>query len=534
LPPILRNIYRTMTMHKLMIAALSSAALLMPSVLPAAQNGHPFADWQQSRVNYRDTPYEGKSSCAAAWIPVAQGVVIQSSVLVPSTGDVPAHCRVDGTITGDIGFRLALPLKWNGRLYMYGNGGFSGEDADGPRELTSVAAGLSNGFAVVRTDTGHLASREPAASFASNPGKMIDHAYLAVHESIQFAKQAVIAFYGRQASKTYWQGCSTGGRQGVMSAQRYPDDFDGIAAAAPTLDWNNIMIKGLWTRLAFQGAGLTVGKMHTVFGAVMKKCDAVDGLKDGLIDDPRQCRFDPVKDVPHCTSTDTDSCLTDKQVDGLQRIYAGPKDSSGKPLFHSQSVGFENIATMAPFIAQPDGGNGLLSQMADSWMKYIIFGSKDYDTATYNFDLDPARGAAINSIMNPKPDLAAFEARGGKMLTYWGWSDTALNPQMGIAYYEKLENLYGADKLRSFYKLFMIPGVAHCEGGYGPGTIDALTPVIDWVEQGIAPQRLFARSAPQSQNPYTRAYCAFPERTRYKGKGDANDPANFECVPATR
>ncbi len=507
------------------------ATIICSGTIAHAQSGNPAALTTVGAVDYRQTPFAATTDCRALAAPLTEDVEIRSVRLVDAAGGVPAHCRVDGVIAPEIGFQINLPIQWNGRLYMFGNGGFAGEDVDAPAMKASRDAGIANGFAVARTDTGHLAAIEPGGSFARNPGKMVDHAYLAVHKTVQYAKSAISAFYGRAADYSYWQGCSTGGRQGVMSAQRYPDDFDGIAAAAPTLDWNNIMVKGLWTRQSFAGADLTVAKMETVFAAVKRKCDALDGLADGLIDDPRRCQFDAASDVRACKAgSDGADCLTSRQSQALNHFYGGPRDAQGRAYFHPQSVGAEPVSTFAPFAMMTDGAEGYLPKMADSWMANMVFANAQYDPASFNFSRDPALGNSVSEIMNPTPDLDRFHALGGKMITYWGWSDTALNPQMGISYYDKLSRRYGIDELQAFYRLFLIPGVAHCAGGYGPSSIDALTPVIDWVEKGIAPARLATHSPPGSAKPYSRSYCPYPTRTIYRGRGDTEDSENFECV----
>jgi len=444
---------------------------------------------------------------------------------------VPEHCRVDGVIPKEIGFQLNLPLAWNGRLYMYGNGGYAGEDVEAPNERLSRNTALANGFATARTDTGHLAAKEPLATFAVDPDKVVDHGYRAVHETVQLAKTLAASFYGSRPSFSYWDGCSTGGRQGVMAAQRYPGDFNGIVAMAPTLDWTSIMIKGLWNQSALEGTGLTIPKMQTAFQAVTEKCDALDGVRDGLIDDPRQCKIDPVRDFPRCGEVDHGAgCLTDRQAQAIQRIYDGPTDSSGKPLFVAQVPGSKDASTIGPFVLTQDGTPNRLTAFAESWMKYLAFKDPNYDPKTFNFDTDPQKIRTVDEIFNPTTDLAAFKAAGGKMITAWGWADNALNPQMGLRYYDEVRSRLGATETESFYRFFLIPGVAHCRGGYGPSEIDALTAVINWTEKGIASDRLPARLSVGGRVKYQRSYCAYPRVTRYNGSGDTEDPGNSSCV----
>ena len=316
----------------------------------------------------------------------------------------------------------------------------------------------------------------------------------------------------------------------MMAAQRYPDDFNGILAAAPTLQWSQIMMKGLWNRAALEGSGLTASKMSNVFKAVAAKCDAQDGLRDGLMDDPRQCRFDPASDMPRCAAgPEGAECLTNRQVDALQLIYSGPKNSRGEQLFVGQVPGSEDESTIAPFLILPDNAPNLLTVFAASWMKYLAFGDPNYDPKSFDFDRDPSRTGRVDEIFNPTADLSLFKERGGKMVTFWGWADNALNPQMGLNYYDRLRAKYGASETESFYRFFLVPGVAHCRGGYGPSEIDALTPVINWVEKGTPPERLPARLTKDGNVKYNRAYCAYPRTTQYNGSGSTEDPNNFSC-----
>jgi len=277
------------TVLGLSLAALSLGA---PTLGHANGNTYTFARAASSAVDYRATPYRPAMGCGDLGRPAA-GLARQRAELVAGSPGAPEHCRVDGVFQSGAGFQIYLPTAWNGRLYMFGNGGYAGEDAEAPREQASRARGLANGFVTARTDTGHLASAEPLATFAQDPVKLVNHGYQAVHDTVAYAKALAAAYYGNAPRYAYWDGCSTGGREGVMSAQRFPADFDGVVAGAPTLDWSSIMIKGLWDSRALKGSGLTFAKMNLVFQAVMSKCDTLDGVADGLIDDPRRCDFDP-------------------------------------------------------------------------------------------------------------------------------------------------------------------------------------------------------------------------------------------------
>ncbi|MET0278499.1 MAG: tannase/feruloyl esterase family alpha/beta hydrolase, partial [Pseudorhodoplanes sp.] len=408
------------------IVVSSAGAVLLLSSLPvhAAGNVNSFTRASAAKIDFRAAPFRPARDCASIAKETDGAIRIDSATLVPAKDDVPEHCRINGVIPAEVGFQINLPTAWNGRLYMYGNGGYAGEDAEAPLEQRSRGTALAHGFATVRTDTGHLAAKEPLGTFAVNPDKVIDHGYRAVHETVTLAKKLAETFYASAPKFSYWDGCSTGGRQGVMSAQRYPNDFNGIVATAPTLRWTDIMIKGLWNQKALDAGKLTPAKMRTVFKAVTAKCDAVDGSADGLVDDPRQCKFDPATDIKRCDAgADSDDCLTGAQSQAVQMIYDGPTDSKGNKLFVGQVPGSEDPSTQAPFMFMPDGTPNALTRYADSWMKYLAFRDSNYDSKSFDFDKDPQRIRKIDEVFNPTTDLAAFRDAGGKMITFWGWAD---------------------------------------------------------------------------------------------------------------
>ncbi len=525
--------------RRLAAASVCAVLLGLHSVDALAVRANPFGfdNSAQSSVNYTATPHVAAVDCAAMNKTMPDGVVLTAQ-LVAATAKAPEHCRIRGTIPAEIGFEFNLPKQWNGRLWMYGNGGFAGEDLDAPWEAQSREAGLSKGFATAHTDTGHLASKEPLATFAyKQPNKVIDHAYRAVHETLTLAKLAVGMYYSRAPSYAYWDGCSTGGRQGMMSADRYPQDFDGILAGAPTLRWGDVMIKGLSNQLALDSAPtLTVQKYNTVFKHVLAKCDAKDGVTDGLISNPAACDFDPAKDLPRCTGAVTDDCFTEAEVAAVSRIHNGPK-IKGQEYF-PQPWGIESNDLKAttwtatiPWLFSGGKGPSALTVMSDSFMKYLAFypnQDPNHVWKSFNFDTDPDRMAGINAILNPKPELEAFRARKGKILSYWGLADGALNPVMGTDHYAAVVGKMGLAETQNFYRMFFVPGVAHCWGGYGPHQIDGMTPLIEWVEGGKAPERLPAKLVENGVTKYNRAYCAYPKQTVHIG-GATEDPANWRC-----
>ena len=468
-------------------------------------------------------------------------IVSIAARVVPATADTPQHCRVVGMIRPEVAFEVNLPDRWNRRFYMSGNGGLAGDPVDAPMNPERGTA-LTNGFVMARTNTGHDARKEPSGSFVlSNPQKAIDYAYRAVHVTADTAKKIATEYYARPISFSYWSSCSNGGRQGLLEAQRYPDDFDGIVANAPWVDQTGFTLGAIWNQKALTEAPVPLEKIGLVAEKVMAKCDQLDGLKDGLIDDPRKCSFDPARDVPACSAgTDSPSCLTPAQAATIKKIYSGPM-SKGKPLFPGFMLGSEQVTT-APngttasawsnsiIPAQPDAKPADFN-LAEGVYKYLVLDPPNatYDTLTLDFDRGPELVARWSKLADAKDaDLSKFSKKGGKLIMTYGWADQILQPLMGIRYYESV--LAKDKKAADFARLFMVPGMTHCGGGIGPDRTDAVTAVIDWVEKGKAPDQLLASKVVNNQVVRSRPLCPYPQVARYKGQGSIDDAANFSCV----
>jgi hypothetical protein len=458
------------------------------------------------------------------------GVKITSTDMVPAAGTVPEHCVIRGKISPDIGFAVELPTDWNGRFYMVGNGVFAGNI-----EYDAMQMGLSLGYATASTDTGHDSSGDPLgaleATFAyNNPEAEIDYCYRAVHLTAVTAKEIIEAYYGEPPSYSYFIGCSTGGRQGMMEAQRFPLDFDGIIVGSPVLDFTGTAIWGIWNALALSGDGnIPLGKLKTLANAVYEKCDGVDGLVDGLINDPRDCTFDPAADLP------PDSFTSD-QVAALEKIYGGVKNSEGEVIFPAPPVGAEVFAGGASGWAMwviGMFGPSLQLMIGDSFVKYMAFEEDPgpgYDWTTYNFDTDPPKMAVISSILDATdPDLSEFKAHGGKIIHYHGWADMALNPFMSVNYYESVLDFLGVAETMDFYRLYMVPGMFHCMGGAGCDSVDWFTPLVSWVEDGIAPEELIGSHIEGGKIVRTRPLYPYPGVAVYTGSGSIDDAASFTC-----
>ncbi len=474
-------------------------------------------------------------------------VKIDSATLVAATPNAPEHCDVRGVIAPEAKFAVKLPTNWNNRFYMVGGGGFAGQ-----LSLPQMNPGLQKGFATATTDTGHDAAKEPLGTFAErradNPNadrKKLDYAYLAVHNTAVVAKQLIKAYYSDNPKYSYWVGCSTGGRQGLMEAQRYPEDFDGYVIGAPVLKISHEGMRGIWNAQAVStGAGaIAYDQLPRLAEAIYKKCDDMDGVKDGLIADPRRCQFDPLNDLPKCAVAGKD-CFTTAQRQGLQKVYGGVRNAKGKLLYPGQPLGAE-IAVPGPggqarsgWMGSIGGDGGMGLGFGETMMRFLAFEpqrGKDWSWKQFNFDTDPPQMTAFSKVIDAtNSDLSKLKKRGGKIIHYHGWADALVNPQMSVDYYESVLKKMGAKATAPFYKLYMIPGMFHCAGGVGCDRADWFTPLVDWVEKGIAPNEIAGARVQQNTTVMTRPHCPYPQVAQYKGSGDLNNAESFSCVSNAR
>jgi hypothetical protein len=517
-------------------------ALLVVSLLCATASqasAQAFANASRSLAKYAVADSMPAKPCEALSAYKGQGIVSIAARVVAATADTPQHCRVTGTITPEVAFEINLPDRWNQRFYMTGNGGLAGDALDTPTNADRTGA-LANGFVHARTNTGHDARKEAGGSFIlSNPQKAIDYAYRAVHATADAAKKIATDYYARPITFSYWNSCSNGGRQGLLEVQRYPDEFDGVVANAPWADQTGFTIGAIWNQKVLTDTPVPVAKLALIADKAMAKCDAVDGLNDGLIDDPRTCSFNPVTDVPACREgADAPDCLTAAQAMAVKKIYDGPV-SKGKPLFPGFMVGSEmmvpgpngavasNWGTIVP--AQP-GAKPADYNLAEGIWKYLVLDPPQPDADPLAIDFDKASKTVErwSKLADPKDaDLSKFRNSGGKLIMTYGWADQVLQPLQGVKYYEQVtaKNKNATE----FARLFMVPGMSHCAGGIGPDRNDAVTAVIDWVEKGKAPDQIIASKVTNNQVVRTRPLCPYPQVARYKGTGSIDDAANFSC-----
>jgi hypothetical protein len=479
---------------------------------------------------------------------------------------VPPHCEVRGisrpSPDSEITFEVWLPLTgWNGKYRQNGNGGFAGTIGS-----AGLADPLRRGYVAAATDDGHDATKMPQGTFAvGHPEKVIDFGYRAVHDTAEQAKAIAAAFYGTRPARSYFVGCSDGGREALMEAQRFPEDFDGIIAGAPASDWSHLFTSFVWNELALtkdDAHRIPAAKLPAIQKAVVAACDAGDGVKDGLVSNPRACRVDPA--VLACKGADSSDCLTSGQLDTLTALYAGPKNPrTGEQIYPGLvPSGAEALPANWPLWIWGTGpGRSVQVGFGGSYFRDLVFEQPAWDIRAIDFDRDVRTSdRKVGVVLDAtNPDLRSFRAHGGKLLQYHGWADSAITAFSSIEYYDGVQAFMSAapdprstsKPLDDFYRLFMVPGMSHCGGGVGPvrfgndatSTASAADPERDmfaalerWVEQGVAPDRLIG-SGPAPLDPaktMTRPLCRYPQQAIYKGSGDTNDAANFACTNPAR
>ena len=448
---------------------------------------------------------------------------------------LPAFCRIEATLTpspdSDIKVEVWMPAAgWNGKFVGIGNGVWAGTIS-----YFELGAPLSRGYAVAATDTGHTGNGLTADWAVGHPEKLTDFGYRAVHDMTVAAKAAVSDFYGSGPKLSFWNSCSTGGRQGLMEAFRYPEDYDAISAMAPANPMTDLMTQSLWTgyqAVRAPGAGLSPAKLAVAHKAYLAECDDKDGLKDGIVSAPQACRFDPA--VVQCKAGDAADCLTAEQVATLRAIYGGVRDpKTGKQLLQGYPPGSElQLAVMVsgkePF------------PVATSYFRMLVFGGQkgwDFTKFDYAGDTATARAYGAKTLDAPATGLGPFFAHGGKLLLSHGWADGLIPANNTVAFYGTLSKSIPAKAAQNQLRLFMVPGMNHCSGGEGPSAIDTLGTIDQWATSGQAPGRVIARrtasppGAPgPAQPPMTRPLCPYPQVARYKGEGPTDQAESFACA----
>jgi Tannase and feruloyl esterase len=489
---------------------------------------------------------------------MAAGAFVPPSMVGPGAPvslykTVPSFCRVAIESTpsadSDIKIEVWMPSSgWNGKFRAQGNGGFAGY-----MDYAGMGIAVREGYATAATDTGHSADLTDARWALGHPEKVADFGYRAVHEMTQAAKAAIKAFYRDSLRHSYFASCSNGGRQALMEAQRFPEDYDGILAGAPANFWTHLLTSALWDAQALTldpASYIPSSKLPAIAQAVNAACDAMDGVSDGIVNDPRKCHFDPA--LLLCKGADSDSCLTAPQVVALKKLYAGAHDSHGGAIFPGFLPGAEEGPEgWVAWITGSGPGKSLLFAFGTGFFANMVYARADWNYMSANIDeaVKAADERTAHDLNATDSNLAAFKARGGRLILYHGWNDPAISALNTIDYYNRVVKTMREKEVDSFVRLYIVPGMQHCGFGPGPhrfGAAGALKlpkpndaqhnielALEEWVENGAAPSTIVATKYtdddPAKDVKMTRPLCPYPESARYKGQGDSNDAANFTC-----
>lgn len=495
-------------------------------------DGPPPADVQQQKVACGDL---GPAQLDAAGTGPME---ITGRAVVAATAQVPEHCRIEGVLRPEAGSSIAFAVNvptsgWNGKFLVLGNGGYAGE---APR---AAGVELASGYATASTDGGHPAS-EGARAFFNDRVAEIDYGYRAIHLTTVAGKQITKALAGRQPERAYFNGCSTGGRQALMAAQRYPEDFDGIIAGAPALNLTGLAIEQNWSLRQFQKnnfAGNIFGKTTLLADAVKTACaDPADPLR--LIVRPERCSFD-VATLQCAPGQDPATCFTADQVAAVKAVYEGPKTTWGRQWYPGKPLGSE--PSWASWIvadsSDPARWSPLQGGFGFSFVNNLFFETdppQTYQWTDFNFDTDPYQRAFMSKILDAiNPDLTPLSARQAKLLIYHGTGDGLIGYQPTLDYFQQVQGTVGTGRTREFARLFLVPGMDHCDGfprgGVSVANATWLKTLEDWVEKGQAPESVAGRQHPRDTTAFTRPVCAWPQAATYKGSGDRLDAASYTC-----
>ncbi len=468
---------------------------------------------------------------------------VTSAQIIAASGKIPAYCEAVGYVMPTVGIQIHMPLEnWNGKFLEYGCGGFCGS-------LSNVAICdnlIARGYACIVSDMGHKSTGKDAAWAYNNLQGKIDFGYRATHVTALAGRAIATAFYKEAPKRSYFVGCSTGGRQALVSAQRFPYDFDGIIGGAPPVSQTGNGLGLVWTVQSLSPNNkplFTPAELLMVNKAVVAACDMNDGLKDGLIGDPRDCKFKPSSLI--CKAGKTDTCITQQQAEAIDKVYTGQQDSKGKPTFTGGSERGTEYS-WPDFLAGTDG----TPSSYDAWMheefRYMSFmpdPGPSWKLSDFDWERDRKRLGMIETLYSAgNPDLRHFKESGAKFIFYQGWLDRMVMPSQAVDYYESVVRQMGGEaNTQDFMRLFMIPDMDHCLGGPGADTIDYLSALEAWVEQGVAPDKLLAvKAKPDPANPdwrrafpvpesdilFSRPVFPYPVRTRYKS-GDPSKASSF-------
>jgi pimeloyl-ACP methyl ester carboxylesterase len=521
---------------------LPAAALLVSPSLAAGQGPRPAMPAQKIDSCAAMTGLALPNGKIEVATPVAKGGVVTTGGAMPGMPAAAEFCRVQAVLTpvpgSSIKVELWLPARaaWNGKLLGAGNGGF-GNNIAIPSLLMRGAVG--RGYASVGSDMGHTATSDVKAEWALGaPEKIKDFGWRANHLAAETAKRVVEAYYPAPLAASYFHGCSDGGREALMEAQRFPQDYDAIIAGAPAIPWTRMTSAFGANHVAASRPGFAIpnAKLKLLQAASLAQCDGKDGVTDGVIDDPRGCKFDP--GVLQCKAGDAADCLTAPQVETARAIYRGPVGPNGKPFYYGFMPGAEAVpGTWDLWLTGPDAQHGKFST---EFFRYMVHSDANWQLSSFDLLRDYALAKRLQggNLDADNPDLRGFFGRGGKLLMYHGWQDAAIPPENSIAYFERVQRA-GGKQARASSRLFMVPGMSHCLAGPGPNVFDALGTLDGWRQGGPAPETITATKYDSDISGYlgfpakpvrTRPLCAYPKVARWTGSGSTDDAANFRCV----
>ena len=501
--------------------------------------------YMSSQAPFAQTATRAGTACTDLTAMTIPDVVVHAAAVMPAGSftppgaktslELPAFCRVEATArpTSDSEIKIEIWIPsaagWNGKFQGVGNGGYQGSISYG-----AMAAALRRGYATASTDTGHAG--DDVIFGKGHPEKVVDFGWRAVHLMTDTAKLVIRTAAGRSADKSYFVGCSTGGHQAMSDAQRFPADYDGIVAGAPANNRIGQTFGFMWGWSATHRADgtpiLDQRALTLVTRAVVAACDSNDGLQDGLVDDPRECRFDPA--ALACTGSDTTACLTLEQIGAVKKVYDGATNPrTGEQIFSGWPRGSEAFGESAPqswrqYLINPP------EPMRIGVLRYFLFQDPAWPLRSLDYDRDYAYALErLPHLYAMNTSLSPFKQRGGKLISYAGWSDPVVPPQDTVAFYESVvKTMGGGEATRDFFRLFMAPGMGHCGGGPGPNQFDALGALERWVEEGISPDTLIATVTAGGVT-RSRPLCPYPLVARYRGQGSIDEAGSFMCVGAT-
>ncbi|MDT8398584.1 MAG: tannase/feruloyl esterase family alpha/beta hydrolase [Pseudomonadales bacterium] len=438
---------------------------------------------------------------------------------------LPAHCRIAAVLSPSDDSRIAmelwLPTQWNGKFLALGNGGWAGSIS-----FSAMAIGLQAGYAVASNDTGHQGG---SAAFAlGHPEKLVDFAYRSMHAMAVQSKAIISAFYKRGPDLSYYQGCSTGGRQGLMEAQRYPADFDAIIAGAPVYNQNALHASQMHKLISIikdDSLFLPPDKIQLLHAAILASCESQDGVADGFFNNPLACHFEPATLL--CRGSGTEACLSAAQLDTVRSVYAPATTAAGVEIYPGHATGFELAWRMpAPGSTPP--------ALASDTFSYIAHEDAAWDWQNFDLASDYALAREKAAFVDATDlDLSEFKARGGKLLLYHGWNDPGPSPLNTINYYEGVRQTLGGEQ-SDWMRLYLMPGMGHCQGGIGPDQADFLGALASWREAGVAPEQITAARIREGRVDMTRPLCPYPAVATWDGQGNPDDAASYSCQESDR